>query len=390
MKKIFTSIFTIFFLILLFSLFTTSHVSAAESALCAVNIGGVELTPENSLPACTSIKTEDLGFKIPSLGDVLTFAIRAFFVVAGLMGLFYLLLGALSWITSGGDKDSVGAAQQKIQAAIIGMILIVAVLAIIWTLEQVIFNRRICLGLSCPLTLPGLIKATDSKPFCCVCIDDEGNRGDRINAFTDSCENGLGNVLLPAPLPPFPPEAQGQLVCDAGSDPYDSNVMRITNLTGQTIDNLTTSTHRCTYIPDKIKKGFYKCQTCEGDQADDPNCQNGTFDQEWSIPQFSLAPNESKVLKIPARSCEIVQVDVYNSDVHVDDSPVECFNPRSANTNPAPPTRWPGGIAFMINQNEKGYDAAAETCIVPTSTVTPTSTITPTPTDAPLPATGAS
>ena len=128
-----------------------------------------------ALPLCTSVNTGDLGFKIPSLGDLLTFAIRAFFVIAGLAGLFYLLLGALGWVTSGGDKDAVTAAREKIQAAVLGMILIVAVLAIIWTLEQVIFNRRICLGLSCPLTLPGLIERTNTGDYCCVCINEDTN-----------------------------------------------------------------------------------------------------------------------------------------------------------------------------------------------------------------------
>src|SRR3990167_10030233 len=79
----------------------------------------------------------DLGFTPPSLAQILTFMIKFFFIIAGLAALLYLLLGALSWITSGGDKEAITAAQQKIQAAVIGMILIVAVLAIIWTLEQV-------------------------------------------------------------------------------------------------------------------------------------------------------------------------------------------------------------------------------------------------------------
>jgi len=106
------------------------------------------------------INTKELGFQIPSLGDVLTFAIRIFFVIAGLAALFYMLLGAFAWISSGGDKDSVTAAREKIQAAVIGLIMIVAVLAIVWTLEQVIFNRRICLGVSCPLTIPSLLVPT--------------------------------------------------------------------------------------------------------------------------------------------------------------------------------------------------------------------------------------
>jgi len=152
-----------------------------------------EGTSINDFPACTSISTGALGFKIPSLGDILTFIIRAFFVIAGLAALLYLLLGALAWITSGGDKEAITAAQQKIQAAVIGMILIVAVLAIIWTLEQVVFNRRICLGLSCPLTLPGLVKVSEGR-FCCACVDkSSGKLVDVIDAFRHKCaENGTG------------------------------------------------------------------------------------------------------------------------------------------------------------------------------------------------------
>jgi len=146
--------------------------------------------------SCTSIDTGAMGFRIPSLGDILTFAIRAFFVIAGLAALFYLLLGAFGWITSGGDKDSIGAARDKIQAAVLGMILIVAVLAIIWTLEQVIFNRRICLGLSCPLTLPGLLTRTVDGDYCCVCLEKStGQRKALINTSGYRClDTGLAVI----------------------------------------------------------------------------------------------------------------------------------------------------------------------------------------------------
>jgi hypothetical protein len=103
-----------------------------------------------------------------------------------------MLLGAFAWVTSGGDADAVGAAQQKIQAAVLGLIIVVAVLAIVWTLEQVIFARRICLGLSCPVTLPGLIEADETSMMCCRCVKDDGTRGDLINAYNLKCEEGIG------------------------------------------------------------------------------------------------------------------------------------------------------------------------------------------------------
>lgn len=98
-----------------------------------------------------------LGFAIPTIGELLTFVVKAFFVVAGVMALLYLLLGALAWITSGGDKGNVEKARDKIQAAIVGILMIVVVLAIVWTLEQIVFDGKVCFGLSCGLTLPNLL-----------------------------------------------------------------------------------------------------------------------------------------------------------------------------------------------------------------------------------------
>lgn len=109
------------------------------------------------------IDLDELGFQPPTLGEILTFAIRIFFVIAGLTALFYMLLGAFAWVTSSGDEEAVTAARNKIQAAVVGLILIVAVLAIIWTLEQAIFQRKICLGLSCPLTIPALLKDPEAE-----------------------------------------------------------------------------------------------------------------------------------------------------------------------------------------------------------------------------------
>ena len=114
--------------------------------------------PTESTTAGLMINTKELGFQIPSLSDILTFTIRIFFVITGIAALFFMLIGAFSWVTSGGDKDAVTAAREKIQSAVIGLLMVVVVLAIVWTIEQVIFKKRICLGVSCPLTIPSLIQ----------------------------------------------------------------------------------------------------------------------------------------------------------------------------------------------------------------------------------------
>ena len=141
-------------------LFTSKLAIHAFTFLAILGVGAFLFTKDaNAIPYCQQIDTGALGFKIPSLADILGFIIRIFFVVAGLAALIYMLLGAFAWITSGGDKDAIGAAREKIQAALIGMIMIVVVLALIWTLETLVFQRRVCLGLSCPVIIPSLLEA---------------------------------------------------------------------------------------------------------------------------------------------------------------------------------------------------------------------------------------
>lgn len=99
-----------------------------------------------------------LGFVIPQFDAVLTFVIRLFFIVAGLVAIIYLLLGALSWITSGGNKESVDKAREKIQAALIGLILIFIVLAVIGVIESMFFPGNTGLGIFKPISFPKLIQ----------------------------------------------------------------------------------------------------------------------------------------------------------------------------------------------------------------------------------------
>ncbi len=110
-----------------------------------------------TLTLTIKVNQQALGFAIPNLAEILTFIIRAFFVIAGLIALFYLLIGALEWVSSGGDEEKVEASRKKITAAIIGVILIVVVLAVIVTLEQIVFRGKICVGISCAATIPNLV-----------------------------------------------------------------------------------------------------------------------------------------------------------------------------------------------------------------------------------------
>ncbi len=105
-----------------------------------------------------TVSTINPGFTIPNFGDVLTFVIRTFFVIAGLIAMLYLLLGAFSWITSGGNKESVDKARDKIMNALIGVILIFAVLAVVGVIEQILFPAGSGLGITKPIRFQRLIQ----------------------------------------------------------------------------------------------------------------------------------------------------------------------------------------------------------------------------------------
>jgi cbb3-type cytochrome oxidase subunit 3 len=111
--------------------------------------------PTTTFNTVSSNANVNLGFAIPSFDTVLSFGIRFLFIVAGLIALLYLLLGALAWITSGGNKESVDKAREKIQAALVGLILIFAVLAIVAVIENIF---SLGLGLTRPIVFPKLIQ----------------------------------------------------------------------------------------------------------------------------------------------------------------------------------------------------------------------------------------
>jgi len=64
------------------------------------------------------------------LSRLIAFGIRGFIIVASMFLLLYLLWGAYDWIVSGGEKEKIVKAQQKITNAAIGFFLVFGVLVI--------------------------------------------------------------------------------------------------------------------------------------------------------------------------------------------------------------------------------------------------------------------
>lgn len=58
------------------------------------------------------------------IGQIVSFVVAFIIVIAFLAALLFIVIGALQWITSGGDKQRVADARNHIIAAIIGLIVI--------------------------------------------------------------------------------------------------------------------------------------------------------------------------------------------------------------------------------------------------------------------------
>lgn len=72
--------------------------------------------------------------RIVDIGKLFGSLVGVLLIVAAIAAFMYLLYGGIQWIISGGDKAKVEAAQHRIQAALLGLIIVFAV----WALFTVI------------------------------------------------------------------------------------------------------------------------------------------------------------------------------------------------------------------------------------------------------------
>lgn len=70
------------------------------------------------------------GDPIAGLGSLIGWGINIFIIIAGMFLILYLLWGSLDWILSGGEKEKISKAQQKITNALVGMVLVFVVLVV--------------------------------------------------------------------------------------------------------------------------------------------------------------------------------------------------------------------------------------------------------------------
>jgi len=75
------------------------------------------------------------GLQIPTgfakdIGSVINSVLSFVMVIVTLLVLFYLIMGAFGWITSGGDKGKIEAARNKIVASVVGLLIVASSYAV--------------------------------------------------------------------------------------------------------------------------------------------------------------------------------------------------------------------------------------------------------------------
>ncbi len=87
------------------------------------------------------------------VGTVVRNALTIVFIVAAVLVLFFLVIGAFQWITSGGDKEKVGNARKTILNALVGF----AILALAFLIARVV-GLVVNIDLLGQLVIPSLDK----------------------------------------------------------------------------------------------------------------------------------------------------------------------------------------------------------------------------------------
>lgn len=88
--------------------------------------------------AQTSISSFDTsGIPFTDLGKLLSNTLALLFFFAGLLAFVFIIIGGIQWITAGGDPKAASAARDRITAAVVGLLVVVAAFAITLILNAV-------------------------------------------------------------------------------------------------------------------------------------------------------------------------------------------------------------------------------------------------------------
>lgn len=84
------------------------------------------------LPPTLGQDPDSIGF----LQKFLPLVVTLILIVGAIIFFFNLVVGAIQWISSGGDKEAVGKARSRITSALVGLVILFAIFAIIQVVEN--------------------------------------------------------------------------------------------------------------------------------------------------------------------------------------------------------------------------------------------------------------
>lgn len=92
-----------------------STIAAASYLSFALPAFAIEVCPKGGFANLCSVDSSKFGTLVQT-------AVTVLLIIAVVIALFFLILGGIRWITSGGDKAKVESARNTIIAAIVGLV----------------------------------------------------------------------------------------------------------------------------------------------------------------------------------------------------------------------------------------------------------------------------
>ncbi|HSX58449.1 MAG TPA: hypothetical protein VLE47_04240 [Candidatus Saccharimonadales bacterium] len=109
-------------------------ISLASSTIALLSL----VSPVHAQAPSGDIQGFDINqVSFPNLGQLMSNALALLFFFAGLLTFVFIVIGGIQWITAGGDVKAAQAARDRITAAVVGLIVVVAAFAITLILGQV-------------------------------------------------------------------------------------------------------------------------------------------------------------------------------------------------------------------------------------------------------------
>ena len=108
----------------------------AASAIAFLSLAKPAFAQLNLSPDISGFETSGIPFL--NLGRLLSNILALLFFFAALMAFLFILIGGIQWISAGGDKVAAASARDRITAAVVGLLIVVAAFAITLILSTVL------------------------------------------------------------------------------------------------------------------------------------------------------------------------------------------------------------------------------------------------------------